>query len=48
VVHPERFLMAQNLPVMAFAGDGFTEPWLEGAALSGLMVADALAEKLAE
>lgn len=46
VVHPERYLVAQNVPTLAFAGDGFAEPWLEGASLSGLLVADALAERL--
>ena len=45
-VHPERYLLAQAGPVLAFAGDGFAEPWLEGAALSGLMVSDALAERV--
>ena len=45
-VHPERFLLAQDLPTLAFAGDGFAEPWLEGAAVSGYLVAEALAEKL--
>lgn len=46
VVHPERYLLTDYAPVMAFAGDGFAEPKLEGAALSGWAVADALAEKV--
>lgn len=45
VLHPERFLIAADLPLLAFAGDAFGEPRVEGAALSGLAVGRALAER---
>jgi renalase len=41
-LHPERCLVAEGLPLLAFAGDAFGEARVEGATLSGLAAAQAL------
>lgn len=42
VIHPDRFLQAQGLPPLFFGGDAFGHPRIEGAALSGLAMGEAL------
>lgn len=45
-LYPERTLLAQGLPPLAFAGDAFGSPRIEGAALSGLAAGQMLAASL--
>lgn len=46
IVHPEPYLRAAGFPPLYFGGDGFGSPRIEGAALSGLAIADALLAEL--
>lgn len=41
-LHSEPYLLAEGLPLLVFAGDGFSHPRVEGAALSGLAAGRAL------
>lgn len=43
-LHPERYILAANLPPLIFAGDAFGGPRVEGAALSGLVAGQILSE----
>lgn len=44
-LHPERYLLATQIPPLVFAGDAFGTARVEGAALSGLAAGSILAEK---
>jgi predicted NAD/FAD-dependent oxidoreductase len=46
VLHPERTLVAADVPLLVFAGDAFMEARVEGAALSGLAAAEVLLARL--
>ncbi len=46
VLHPEPYLRPAGVPPLYLGGDGFGSPRVEGAALSGLAVADALLAEL--
>ena len=48
VVHPERCLLAQDLPPLVFAGDAFGGAKVEGAVLAGFAAADVLTRTLGD
>ena len=45
-IHPERFLVAEGVPPLVFAGDAFGGAKVEGAALSGTAASEALGSLL--
>lgn len=47
VLHPEPYLRPTGVSALYLGGDGFASPRVEGAALSGLAIADALLAELA-
>lgn len=46
-LHPDTYLRPAGMPPLYLGGDGFGSPRIEGAALSGLAIADALLAELA-
>jgi predicted NAD/FAD-dependent oxidoreductase len=46
VLHPERYLMAEGLPPLVFAGDAFGVARVEGAFLSGSAAGKAMVKRL--
>jgi len=44
--YPRRTLIAEGVPPLAFAGDAFGEPRVEGASMSGLAAGERLAERI--
>ncbi len=47
ILHPKPYLRPAGVPPLYVGGDGFASPRVEGAALSGLAIADALVADLA-
>jgi len=48
ILHSERYLLAQGLAPLVFAGDAFGEARIEGAFLSGLAAGEAVVSRLAQ
>ena len=44
VLHPDRYLKAADLPPLFFGGDAFGGPRVEGAALSGISIGEAISQ----
>ncbi len=44
VLHPDRYLKATDLPPLFFGGDAFGGPRVEGAALSGISIGEAISQ----